>query len=366
MNFDKNDILFSVDELKKIASNFADELTKANSNEPTSLQFLKNTLPDTDLIKKDEIFQIFTLGGSNFENALIQNKENDIEILDHKISPFKGFENFFEFLKSNLHPEVTWVAINFAYPVIPVVRDHKLDGRLIKATKEHSLTQLEGKIVGEEIEKYFLENANRKINVVLANDTICLALAGKFKDKSLDIIGGVVGTGVNFSIFLNENTIVNLESGNFDKFEFSESGKIIDEKSLIKGGQKFEKEVSGRYLYEHFNIIKNQLGIDIEDLKDTKEIDVLAMRKHTVEGKLADAILERSASLVAAQIYGICQFKKTNKITAVIEGSLFWRGLLYKEKVEYYMEKFELSKDKVNFYKIEKSSIYGASKLLNQ
>ena len=154
---------------------------------------------------------------------------------------------FLNFIEKALRPDITYLALNFAYPMSPVSRDGYLDGNLIMGTKEHSFEGLVGKNIGETIEKYIFDTLKRKIHVAIANDTVCLLLSGLTQYRWNGLVGGIVGTGLNFAIFLDEATIVNLEAANFDKFEQSPEGKLIDQASARPNSALFEKETSGGY-----------------------------------------------------------------------------------------------------------------------
>ena len=60
----------------------------------------------------------------------------------------------------------TYVVINFAYPVTPLLRDGRLDGVLLRGMKENRFTGLVGQEIGGSIEKYILEKQKRQIQVV--------------------------------------------------------------------------------------------------------------------------------------------------------------------------------------------------------
>ena len=107
----------------------------------------------------------------------------------------------------------------------------------------------------EEIEQYVEHKYHKKIIASTANDTICLLLSGLIDHPWSKIAGGIVGTGLNFAIFLDEHTSVNIEAANFDKFICSDECKEIDSESAKPGAALFEKETAGAYLYRHFNII---------------------------------------------------------------------------------------------------------------
>ncbi len=361
---------YSIDQLKKIRDDFVVELVRISQGKKSSLSFIKNSLPQKSFISNNKIFQVMVVGGRVFEKALVSfihpkgGRTDSLRVkkIEKDVLPvFKTKENFFSFFFKQLNSQVNIVALNFAYHLDPLLRNGLIDGRLISGTKEHLFNNLINKLIGKELEDYIFTKEKRKINVSVANDTICLLLAAllsmRRSSSSHTIAAGIVGAGTNFAFFLNENTAVNLESGNFDKFPQTVTGKIINRNSLNPGRYLFEKEISGAYLYQHYN--------GKAKIKSTKELSLLADQGDFVAQKL----FERSASLIACQIAGLYKFKKMKiencKLKIVMEGSVFWDGWQYQRLVNNYLEKLDISKGSIEFIKINNSSLIGAAKLIS-
>lgn len=226
-HLDKNSLLYPLAVLKKIRDNFVKELFEALSGKETSLVFFKNHLPKKSLIKQEEIFQVMVIGGRMFKSArvkvnldnschdrrtLSQNRNSLIKILKIEEKPlpiFKTGRDFFEFFEKQLETNVKIIALNFAFPLVPSLRGRFLDGTLIKGTKEHQFQGLTGKKIGEKLKKYIFLKQKRKIKVAVANDTICLLMAGLGLEPSRQrpyqrwsqTVAGVVGAGNNFAFF---------------------------------------------------------------------------------------------------------------------------------------------------------------------
>jgi len=293
-------ILYPLSTLKQIRDSFIDELSRSNQGKKTSLSFLKNPLPQKPLIKEGEMFQVIIIGGSLIKSALIKDNKT-ISFIEDKIPQLSTKEIFLSFVEKYLDKKVNYIVINFAFPLQPLLKDNLLDGKLSSVTKEHKLAGLINRFIGVELEKYIYQKQKRKIKATVANDTICLLLSGLSKTHWQNIIAGVVGTGTNFAFFLDRNTAINLESGNFNKFPQTATGKIIDKNSLNPGKQLFEKEVSGAYLYQHYNHLALPLN-------STSELNQLAEKGDF----LAQRLFERSASLIACQIAGIYAYQESN------------------------------------------------------
>lgn len=282
------------------------------------------------------------------------------------------------------------LALNFAYGLNPILRNGAIDGIKLSVTgKEQKFSGLVNKVVGQEIEYYFFKKKKRGIKVAVANDTVCLLLSIPRSLNRYFLASGIVGAGTNFAFFLNKNTIVTLESGNFDKFPQTQTGKTIDKNSHQPGRQLFEKEVSGAYLYQHYNILINCGGLKAEPITDSKQLSFLAEQNKNQPSIIAQKILERSASLIACHISGLYFFKHINfnstnngsedarferrvknaassfKPTIfIMDGSLFWHGWHYKQNVEKYLRLLNVPKNSIKFIKIKNSEIIGASRLV--
>lgn len=360
-------LLYPLSSLRKIRDNFVDELSLASHGKKTSLAFIKNPLPQQPLIGNGEIFQVMVMGGSVFEKALAYTKKDRIVILNKQrgeLPLFKNGDIFLAFFKNHLDPQVAVVALNFAFALEPKLRDGILDGKLLGSSKEHQFNGLVNKLIGNELENLIFLKNKRQIRIVVANDTICLIFAGLQKDCWENLVGGIIGTGTNFCFFPDKNTVANLESGNFSKFESTDTGKEVDKKSAHKGEYLFEKEVAGTYLFQHYNLLLEDLGLNGHRLHNTLELSQVAQKNIGQETSVARQLLERSASLAACQIAGIYQFLKRKQLTFIMEGALFWEGWKYKEIVENYLKRLGIPSNSVKFKKIENSGILGGARIV--
>lgn len=357
-------------ELKKIQENFTKELQLAEAGTKTSLPFIIHQLPEKPLVQEDETFFVLVIGGSVFQSALCKKEKGQTIILKKIIGtnpPFKSGADFLTFCEEHIPTDIKYAAINFAYPMTPVFRNETvLDGRLNGGSKEYTFEGLVGKVVGEEVEKYLKEKRDQTIIVAVANDTVCELLSGLSQVNKAEYLAcGVLGTGLNFALFLDNTHAVNLEAANFDKFELSKYGKMIDETSAVPGSALIEKEVSGAYLYQHFNLFAKEKDID-QHIESTIELDEYAKKCDIGEDgetcKFASALLDRSAALAAIEIAGITAYKNSD-MNFIMAGSLFWKGFNYKDTVQRYVKQL-LPEHSVTFILIESCEIYGAAKLI--
>lgn len=357
---------FSLDELKIIFNNFTQELYDAQDGKKTSLVFIIHELPYPPIVRDGEIFESLVIGGTMAKSALLIRNGNRIKITSKKEGEKLNIENeedFLAFVDYSLPKNVSILALNLAYPLKPVFKNGLLDGVLLEVGKENKFLDLIGKQIGKELENYVLTKRNKKIKVTVANDSVCLLTSGLTRFSAGELAAGIVGTGLNFAFFLNQNKLVNLESADFDKFSQTREGKIIDEQSVRPGKAQFEKEVAGAYLYKHFNLLLKENCIDYRNLASTEELDKVSRANIPQASRIAQNLIERSAQLVACQIAGIARFKEHDMVFNM-EGSLFWKGNNYKGVVEQTVRQL-VPEYKVSFVEIENSAILGAAKLIS-
>lgn len=360
--------LYTENELKQISHDFFIELQSANNGKIHCVPFLIHYLPQKEILPENCMFQVMVFGGTTFKSAIINKNESEIKIITQhelQIPTFSSDDIFLSFIDNHLDPSIHYLAINFAFPLFPIVIDNLLDGTLIQGTKEHLFLNLVGKPVAKTVSEYIFKKYNKKINITVANDTICLLLANVESATWGNTVGGIIGTGTNYSFSLDSNKIISLESGNFKDFPQTETGKIIDKASSNIGKQLIEKEISGAYLHKHFNEILSRNKITFTPLQKTSQLSEIAFSKGEWQ-EIAQKILERSASLAACQIAGIVQFKNSlgvKKLTFVMEGNLFWNGWQYKKMLENYLKLLGVF-DSVRFSPVQHSSVRGAIRLL--
>lgn len=347
--------------LRKIADEFEDELHKAAKGIKTSLPFIRNPLPKKAIIPVNEIFQVIVMGGTFFHSARVKKTRYSFTIIESHIETrpfFKSKDSFLKYILTKIDPDVTYVCFNFAFPIEPYFNNGILDGKLIKATKHDTFKGLVGIPIGELLAKEILRLRRQKIVVSVANDTICLLLAGLTESSWDNFAAGILGTGMNFALFTSKTEAINLESGGFDRFDQTQTGLTIDAASPNPGINTYEKEISGAYLYQHFNAVD---GIT-ETLNDSKEVSIIAEDASHPDSKIARQVLKSSAQLAAAQIASITRFLDKD-LTFYIEGSLFWHGWHYMSIVEKTVRDL-VPNHKVAFKKIDDSHILGAAKLM--
>jgi Hexokinase len=226
------------------------------------------------------------------------------------------------------HSEILMI---FTFPLQPIQLEYRLDGILLRGTKQHSLHDLVGKPVGKTITQLLPHHPN----ITILNDITALLYSNPNHSYT---IAGVIGTGCNFGITHPvTRQIINLELGNFNNFELNECLISIDKQSNNPNSQLWEKSISGAYLYLHYNYWATNLGLKI--ISSTTELSKIAKENINESGKLARAILRLSAARVAVTIAVLCDIQATN--TMLIEGSVFWNATNYQNYVNEYLQILE-------------------------
>lgn len=352
--------------LVEIRDAFLKELQNGKEGKKTSIAFIKHHLATEPLATDGEIFQVLVIGGTNLKKASVRRSGSSIEILsqtEEKIPAFHTKDTFLKYMEEHIDTRVNVLAINFAFALEPAFRDGKLDGKLVVGAKEHNFEGMIDKVVGKTIEDHIKKVRQQQLIVTLANDTICLLLAGLNLYKWEEAACGIVGTGLNFAMFLDHQTAINLESGEFTGFDTSKAVKEID-KSVQKPGQALlEKEVAGGYLYRHYNYLIAEKGIKTDKLSSTEDMNKVLNDSTHPGHAVAEEIRDHSAALVAMQASAIMEFHKAD-LGFNMSGSLFWKGHGYKEAVEKYTK--QLSPDRTaSFIHIYNAELSGAAHLVS-
>ena len=89
----------------------------------------------------------------------------------------------------------------------------------------------------------------------------------------------------------------------------------------------------------------------------TASLSLLAENDHNTNGLLAREVIEKSADLVATHIAGIAEYKQSDTVF-VLEGSLFWKGYHYKERVEEVVRKLTRYSVAVSYTHLTLPTIY--------
>ena len=347
---------------------FAEELRAASEGNESSFSFIKHHLPEKPILAEG-IVQGIVIGGTNYilsTEEIQANGSRRILTRHTGILPiFTTKQILCDFFKNNLDQRADAIGINFGFPLRPTLgTSGTLDAELISGTKEHLFAGLHEPI-GQLVASLFKERYHKNVPVSIANDTICLILAEKGKhDGSV-----IVGTGFNMALrhtIANGDVLVNLEAGNFNKFTTFNTLKQIDDQSEKPNEMLFEKSISGKYIFEHFNLLLEEFGLTTPPVRTGLELTAIA-EMHTDESimGLSRQIIARSARLVASAVAGVYIFLGQPKFLQLIgDGSLLWNGWNYQTTIKNQLVEFGIPENAITIEHITDSSINGAIGLI--
>uniref|UniRef100_A0A8C3LGT8 hexokinase n=1 Tax=Chrysolophus pictus TaxID=9089 RepID=A0A8C3LGT8_CHRPC len=222
-------------------------------------------------------FLALDLGGTNFRVLVVHVAEDNIDITNEiyviPTAVMQGtgealFNHIMECImdfqmKQELMDQVLPLGFTFSFPCQQLGLDKAV---LLNWTKGFSASGC----VGQDVVQMLREAAQRKQHtalkvVAVVNDTVGTMMACGYHDPKCEI-GLIVGTGTN-TCYMEERAkvgtmdgdegrmCINMEWGAFgdngclDDF-FTSFDRLVDEKSINAGKQKFEKLISGMYLGE--------------------------------------------------------------------------------------------------------------------
>lgn len=383
-------------QLKDIAENFQSKVKTGLQKDDTEIACIP-TFVQPDLKGINGKALVLDLGGTNYRVAVVDfTKEKPVIHPDNgwkqdlSIMKTPGFtrENLFEKMSDPISEikteEKMPVGYCFSYPAESLFNG---DAKLIRWSKGVDIPEM----IGEPVGKPFIEYLNKRLGlkfdkIKVINDTVASLFAGLTYPGYDAYIGLIVGTGTNMAAFMRPGNIaklahvkeinaesmisVNLESGNFVPPHLTPIDDIVDELSDKKGSQRFEKAVSGMYLGEilkaSFHSEKFEDKFDAQKLTSIMNYPDLYKKKYV---KIARAIYERSADLVAAPLAGLIlellsHDTTIKRIMLTAEGSLFWskdmNGSDYKDSVLKNLYKL-LSEYNINDIKVDINNLDNAN-----
>ena len=413
-----DDICFD-QELQKFIREMQDGLAGKSS----SLGMLCTYISPEGEIALNEPVIVMDAGGTNFRVAVVTFDSDKTPVIeDFKRYPMPGTngeiskEEFFNTIADYLEPVIhrsNKIGFCFSYPteILP-----NKDGRLIRFNKEVKVRDM----VGQEIGKGLLEalkqrGVKEEKSIVILNDTVATLLGGKaaYPDRVFDsYIGFILGTGMN-TCYIEENiniakahgldaqgsTIINTESGGYDKAPRGEIDTYLDSKTIDHGSQQLEKMISGAYqgslITEVIRRAISENMFSAEFKKRFEKVEVLSSRDidefcyYPYSSKyilsecanheagqsdrlmlyyLIDGVIERAVKFVAVNLAAIMQ--KTGKgknplkpVCITAEGTTFYKSKLFRDKLNYYVRTY--LNDELNIYcefvKAENATLIGTA-----
>ncbi|XP_074460342.1 hexokinase-3 isoform X1 [Larus michahellis] len=360
--------------------------TNANSSVRMLPTYVRGTPDGTE---RGE-FLALDLGGTNFRVLVVRVAEDGIRmaseiyliptnimqgtgeaLFDHIIDCIMDFQ-----LKQDLMEQVLPLGFTFSFPCQQLGLDKAV---LLTWTKGFSASGC----VGEDVVQLLREAARRKQHLALkvvavVNDTVGTMMSCGYDDPKCEI-GLIVGTGTNacyMEEMQNVGTVegeqgrmcINMEWGAFGDngcldHIFTDFDRLVDEKTINPGKQRFEKLISGMYLgeivrYILLALVEKQVlfrgkpcpRLQTRDIFKTKflstiEIDGLALQQVQailqdleLDASFEDSVLVRevcqtvslrAAQLCAAGLAAVVEKMRENRglsqlaVTVGVDGTLY-------------------------------------------
>ena len=394
---EKNIFKLDNEQLKGIAHAFREKVEEGLNKNNAEIQCIPTfILPKATDVKGKAL--VLDLGGTNYRVAIV-----DFSTEKPIIYPNNGWKKDMSIMKSpgytreELFKELADLIVEikreeempigycFSYPTESIPGG---DARLLRWTKGVDIREMVGQFVGKPLLDYLNEkNKIRFTGVKVLNDTIASLFAG-LTDKSYDAyIGLIVGTGTNMATFIPSDKItkldpechvqglipVNLESGNFYPPFLTAVDDTVDATSDSLGKQRFEKAVSGMYLWD---ILKAAFPLEeFEEKFDARKLTAIMNYPDIhkdIYVQVAHWIYNRSAQLVAASLAGLIALLKSynrdiHRVCLIAEGSLFWSesrkdknyNILVMEKLQELLRELELEDVEVHINSMDNANLIG-------
>jgi hexokinase len=254
---------------------FMEEMEKGLKGNPSSLAMIPAWVSAEKSIVPEERVIVLDAGGTNFRAATYSFDSAGNPRVEHfsksempgtsgPISRDRFFRDIAEKMELSVRDSEK-IGFCFSYPtdILP-----NRDGRLIRFTKEVDAPEVEGALIGENLNKAIVDcygdSGVKPKQITILNDTVATMLAGKVQSSSdfySGYIGFILGTGTNCAYIercdniagLNAPTdethmAINMETGGYAGFK----GGAVDQRFIASTDKPelfhFEKMVSGAYL----------------------------------------------------------------------------------------------------------------------
>jgi len=379
----------------KSCDDFKNEMAAGLSSSDSSLPMIPTYIDYNPTIHADEKVIIIDAGGTNLRVGCVFfdfNKELHIEYFEKypmpgSIEPIND-DTFFTLLADYLMPVIDYsgkIGFCFSYPaeILP-----NKDGKAMGFSKEVVIDGLKGKLIGQGLKDKLKEKGiTKELSIVILNDTVSTLLGGiaiNSNKRNESGIGFILGTGTN-TCYVEKNSnilksedlkndsgvsIINMESGSFDKAPFSELDRKFFDTTNDNTIGLFEKTISGAYQGGSFQVVilkaieDGILNINYDDFKnhtlkpketnqfiDNPHKSLLAEKFITNEDDriklylLLDSLMRRSAKFVAINLAGVILKtgygkNPTNPVCIAAEGTTFYKSKLFRYHLDYYIHKY--------------------------
>ena len=351
---------------------FFSEMDKGLAGEDSSLAMLHAYLKVDGDVEKNRKVIVVDVGGTNLRVGVAHfDDEGALQIERFQKSKMIGREGsvskeaFFNTLADRIMPvvgESDSIGFCFSYPC--EIQPNG-DGKLLRWTKGVDAPDVEGCLIGEELNKVFERRGVERKKVVLLNDTVATLLAGVAegsKRGAKGYVGFILGTGTN-TAYLENGEVINVESGGFDRLPITDIDREVDAVTNNRGKQIFEKMLSGTYLGPVTLVALKKAPLsdggrealaEIDDLfvaypdnfaaQNGRDIGPFADPRFTEEdGELIravfNAVVTRAAHLSAVNLAVAAIRNGTSPVCINLEGSTFFMTYQLRQQAEAELKK---------------------------
>jgi len=409
-------------DIDQVCRVFLDEMDKGLTGGKSSLAMLPTYIETEQEIPENKPVIVMDAGGTNFRVAtVVFGDDGKAAISDFKLYQMPGlkgkvsrkifFSTMADYIKHVVRKSDS-VGFCFSYPIEMFPSK---DGRVLFFSKEIRAPQVEGQMIGENLNLAISEaGIGQKKRMVLLNDTVATLLAGRAdtSGRTFDsYIGFILGTGTNCSyVEQNKNItkkknldparsqIINIESGAFGKAPRGTIDKKFDKSLANPGVNVFEKMISGAYFgpiclwtiqaavkaklfhratAEKLSAIKKLSTKEVSDFMHNPQKSSSYLSKTITNADeednatvywLVDRMIERAAKLTAINLLSVAL--KTGKgrnpckpICIVAEGTTFYQLTSLRQRVEYYLKQYLTEKKSVHYEitNVENATLIGAA-----
>ena len=395
-------------DMELFIKNIRTEMERGLEGKPSSLKMIPSYIGAHGEIRLNEPVIAIDAGGTNMRTGLVSFTEAGLKLEHFKKCPMPGsggeisVDRFFSIIAEKILPLTEFshkISFCFSYPA--EVFENR-DGKIICFIKEVKVRDSEGVVIGETLLKKLHELGQTKpMGFTLLNDTTAGLMGGIATldlKKADGLCGLVLGTGLN-SCYLEKgkkikklsgvgDMIINCESGIFDRAFRGESDLMCDRSSEVCGDHQLEKMLSGVY---HGSVISNTIFLaakagllsegflahrefttpELDNFLRGEENEVKKLCRNSDEEivrEIIDLSFERGARLVCAMLCAHClhcnggRSEKT-PFCVVAEGSTIHQSLLFKKKLENYLENYAKNKlgCNISLVRAENSTMAGAA-----
>lgn len=376
------DFILSGQQVLEIADSFKESMVAGLGGRESCLKMLPSFLARPSG-REEGIYLAVDFGGTNVRVLLVELEgRGKFRVLDRRLfqlrdsregydftSPGATARELFGFIAGKIEELVLEgkeypLGHTFSFPSRQLGVNRAV---LLKWTKEIKTSGLEGEEVSEILlgclERRKLQNV---VPMAVINDTVGTLLASAYDDAGT-VMGSICGTGHNTCYveprwpLTGKEMIVNMESGNFDRFPLTFYDRLLDSESGKIGEQLLEKAVSAHYIGDLAGLIIREAisekliftGLDqkffgrnfitARDISllladQSKELTLVAqwlgskgiadslLEERVALKTVASIIITRSAQLVAATYLGVLKHidpQNERQCTIAVDGSLY-------------------------------------------